>query len=142
MQSLVLQLQEQVAGLEKELAHLDEDIARLDVDTGRLKAKLDDARARQKVIVLRQQSLSSRLRVQGQLDDRRMQDAVLRMERYEGRIDRMEAELESYDLGRHTLHDEFNRMQTEDQLEAEIAELRARLGKLREQPPAPAPERS
>ncbi|WP_420465834.1 phage shock protein PspA [Panacagrimonas sp.] len=134
--------QEQVAGLEKELAHLDEDIARLDVDTGRLKAKLDDARARQKVIVLRQQSLSSRLRVQGQLDDRRMQDAVLRMERYEGRIDRMEAELESYDLGRHALHDEFNRMQTEDQLEAEIAELRARLGKLREQPPAPAPERS
>lgn len=133
--------QEQVAGLEKELVHLDEDIARLDVDTGRLKAKLDDARTRQKVIVLRQQSLSSRLRVQGQLDDRRMQDAVLRMERYEGRIDRMEAELESYDLGRHSLHDEFNRMQTEDQLEAEIAELRARLGKLREPQPAPAPER-
>lgn len=131
--------QEQLAGLEKELRHLEEDVARLDTDTGRLRAKLEDARTRQKAIVLRQQSLGSRLRVQGQMDDRRMQDAMLRMEQYEGRIDRMEAELESYDLGRRGLQDEFDRLQTEERLEAELQELRARLHK-RTPPAAAKPE--
>ncbi len=121
--------QEQLTSLERELQHLVEEIARLDTDTGRLRAKLEDARTRQKAIVLRQQSLGSRLRVQGQMDDRRMQDAMLRMEKYEGRIDRMEAELESHDLGRRNLQDEIDRLQTEDRLEAELQELRARLGK-------------
>lgn len=120
---------EQVEGLEKELVHLVEDIAQLEVDTARLRAKLEDARTRQKAIVLRQQSLGTRLRVQGRIDDHRMQDAMLRMEQYEGRIDRMEAELESHQLGRRNLQDEFDRMQTDDRLEAELRALRERVGK-------------
>lgn len=120
---------EQAERYRKELDHVVEEIAKLDEDTGKLKAKLADARQRQKAILLRSQSVSSRLRVKGQINDTRMQDAILKMERYEGKIDRMEAELEAYDLGTRSLADEFAELQTRDKVEDELAQLKAKLGK-------------
>lgn len=116
-------------GVAKELAHIEEEIFKLDEDTGKLKAKLADARARQKTIVLRQQSVSSRLKVKTQINDRKMTDAMLRMEQYEGKIDRMEAEVESYDLGTRSIADEFAQIETNDKVEAELAKLREKHGK-------------
>ncbi|MGQ0620342.1 MAG: phage shock protein PspA [Panacagrimonas sp.] len=120
---------EQKDSFAKELAHVEEEVLKLDTDTAKLKAKLADARTRQKAILLRQQSVSSRLKVKGQIQDVRMQDAMLKMERYEGKIDRMEAELESYDLGTRSLQDEFTQLAGADRVEDELAELRTKLGK-------------
>lgn len=114
---------------EREMAHLDEEVAKLDDDTAKLKAKLADARQRQKAIVLRQQSVSSRLKVKTQINDRKMDEAMLRMEQYEGKIDRMEAEVEAYDLGTRNITDEFAKLEADDKVEAELAKLRAKFGK-------------
>lgn len=127
---------DQAAAFEKELANVGEEVAKLDDDTSKLRAKLADARTRQKAIVLRSQSISSRLKVRGQIHDDRMQDAMLKMERYEGKIDRMEAELEAYDLGTRSLHDEFAQLKADEKVEDELSALRTKLGKA-----APAPER-
>lgn len=126
---------EQKEAFDKELAHAEEEVVKLDADTAKLKAKLGDARARQKAIALRHQSVNSRLRVKGQIHDVRMQDAMLKMERYEGKIERMEAELESYDLGTRSLDEEFTQLAEKDKVEEEIAQLRARLGKGTSDPP-------
>jgi phage shock protein A len=120
---------EQFALYDKELAHVIEEIDKLDEDTGKLKAKLADARARQKSIVLRSQSISSRLRVKSTIHDGKMQDAMAKMEAYEGKIDRMEAELEAYDLGTRSLSDEFAQLAANDKVEDELTKLRAKLGK-------------
>lgn len=120
---------DQYASYEKELKHTEEEVGKLDEDTGKLKAKLADARARQKAIVLRTQSVSSRLRVKSQIHDGKMADAMLKMEQYEGKIDRMEAELEAYDLGTRSLNDEFAQLATNDKVEDELAQLKAKLGK-------------
>lgn len=122
-------LQEHLAAVEKELVHISDEIAKLDDDTAKLKAKLADARQRQKSIILRQQSVASRLKVKTQINDRKMTDTMLRMEQYEGKIDRMEAELEAYDLGTRTISDEFAQMESNDKVEAELAKLRAKFGK-------------
>lgn len=122
-------LQEHLAAVEKELVHVSDEIAKLDDDTAKLKAKLADARQRQKSIILRQQSVASRLKVKTQINDRKMTDTMLRMEQYEGKIDRMEAELEAYDLGTRTISDEFAQMESNDKVEAELAKLRAKFGK-------------
>lgn len=129
---------EQHALYEKELRHVEDEIGKLDEDTGKLKAKLADARQRQKSIVLRSQSINSRLRVKSTISDTKMQDAMLRMEQYEGKIDRMEAELEAYDLGTRTLADEFNQLAGNDKVEDELIRLRAKLGKNKpgSEPPA------
>lgn len=115
--------------LEKELKHAETEIVKLDDDTGKLKAKLADARQRQKAIVLRQASVASRLRVKQQIHDQRISDTMLKMEQYEGKIERMEAEVESYDLGSRTLADEFVQLEAGNKLEAELEQLRAKAGK-------------
>lgn len=120
---------EQLATYEKELALLEEEIQKLDQDTARLKAKLDDARIRQKTIAVRQQSLSSRLKVQGNIHDVRIDQAMVKMENYESRIDRMEAEVESFDLGTRNLKMELGELAAQDEFEAELAELRSRVGR-------------
>lgn len=126
--------------LETELVHIVEDIDKLDEDITKLKAKLADARQRQKAIVLRQATVASRLKVKGQINDRKMSDAMLKMDQYEGKIDRMEAEVEAYDLGNRSLSDEIAALETGDKLEDELNKLRAKLGKA--QPQAPAPTES
>ena len=130
--------QEHAAAREKELQHIAEEIDKLDDDTGKLKAKLADARQRQKSIVLRQASVASRLRVKGQINDSKMASTMLKMEQYEGKIDRMEAEVEAYDLGSRTLSDEIAALETNEKLDAELSQLRARMGKPAAAPPAPA----
>lgn len=122
-------LTDHLASVEKEITHVNDEIVKLDEDTGKLKAKLADARQRQKTIVLRQQSVESRLKVKTTINDRKMTDAMLRMEQYEGKIDRMEAELEAYDLGTRTIADEFAQLESNDKVEAELAKLRTKMGK-------------
>jgi phage shock protein A len=51
------------------------------------------------------------------------------MEQYEGKIDRMEAELEAYDLGTRSVADEFAQLESNDKVEAELAKLRSKFGK-------------
>ena len=118
-----------IGELEKEQKHAETEVAKLDEDTGKLKAKLADARQRQKAIVLRQASVASRLRVKQHINDGRITDTMLKMEQYEGKIDRMEAEMESYDLGSRTLADEFTNLEAGEKLEAELEQLRAKAGK-------------
>lgn len=124
-----------LAAVDKELVHVNDEIVKLDDDTAKLKAKLADARQRQKSITLRQQSVASRLKVKTQINDRKMTDTMLRMEQYEGKIDRMEAEVEAYDLGTRSVADEFAQLESNDKVEAELAKLRNKFGKGTE--PAP-----
>lgn len=120
-----------ITDVQAEIAHeleaLDAQQASLDTDIGKLKAKLSDAKARQKSIVMRKQSASTRIRVQQQVHDDKINDALAQFETYERRIDSLEAEAESYDLGSKTLNDEFAELESTDTVEAELAELKARV---------------
>ncbi len=115
---------------EKELKHVEVEIVKLDDDTGKLKAKLADAKQRQKAIVLRAASADSRLKVKRTIHDGRMDDAMLKFEKYEAKIDGLEAQLESYELGQvRTLKDQFAELEQGEKLDAELDALRAKLGK-------------
>jgi phage shock protein A len=115
--------------LEKELAQIEEELGKLDSDTAKLRAKLAEARSRQKSLSLRSQTTASRLMVREQLDDRKVADTLMKMEQFESKIDRMEAEVEAYDLGKRALADEIAALAPNDKVEGELARLRAKLGK-------------
>ncbi len=74
---------------------------------GQLQDKLADAKARQKAMLMRQKTVSSRLECKTYLRQHRLNDAMYKFERYEQKIDSLEAQVESYDLGKKTLKDEF-----------------------------------
>ncbi|MGH8541132.1 MAG: phage shock protein PspA [Stenotrophobium sp.] len=126
---------DQLPALQRAQVRIEEELGKLDEDTSKLRAKLADARGRQKTLSLRGESLASRLKVREQLDDRKLADTLQKMDRFEGTIDRMEAEVESYDLGKRTLADEIAALAPNEKVEDELSRLRAKLGKT---VPAPA----
>ena len=120
---------EAVVDHEKELQHIADEIVKLDEDTAKLKAKLTDAKQRQKAIILRAQSADSRLKVKRQIHDGRMDNAMLKFEQYEAKIDSVEAQLESYELGQtRSLRDQFAELERNEKLDAELEQLKARVG--------------
>lgn len=119
--------EEQVEAYEKDLSALDDQVSRLQDEIGQLQAKLEDAKARQKTILMRGKTASSRLDVKSKLSNGKLNDALSRFEQYERKIDSIEAEAESYDLGNKTLADEFAELESSDKVDSELEALKAKL---------------
>ncbi|MDG1254162.1 MAG: phage shock protein PspA [Glaciecola sp.] len=115
--------------LVKELDNIDTQLSKLQLETGQLQEKLADAKARQKTILLRQSTATSRLDVKKTLDSAKVEDAMGRFEQYERKINDIEAQVDAYDLGKKSLNDEFAELQADDKVEDELAALKAQLAK-------------
>ncbi|GGP82594.1 phage shock protein PspA [Shewanella ulleungensis] len=114
--------------LEMELQVVEEHITRLKDEVAQLQDKLNDARARQKTIIMRKQTATSRLEVKKQLDSSKIDDAMMKFEQYERRVEGLEAQVESYDLGKKdSLADEFAALEAEDAVNDELAALKAKV---------------
>lgn len=115
--------------LTNELDNIDTQLSKLQLETGQLQEKLADAKARQKTILLRQSTASSRLDVKKTLDSSKVEDAMGRFEQYERKINDIEAQVDAYDMGKKSLNDEFADLQADDKVEDELAALKAQLAK-------------
>ena len=118
---------EAAEALSKELAIVDEQISKLQDEIGQLQEKLADAKSRQKAIIMRQKTASSRLEVKKTLDSTKVDNAMGRFEQYERKIDDLESQVEAYDLGKKTLQDEFAELEANDKVEDELAALKAKV---------------
>ena len=116
-----------VTAVEGELEHVESHIEKLQQEVTTLQEKLADAKSRQKAIILRQRSAESRLEVKKALDSSKVEDALNRFERYETKIDGLESQIESYDLGKQTLADEIADLQKNEKIDDELAELKKKL---------------
>jgi len=119
---------EQIDVLEHQLVHIEEALAKSSEDISRLQEKLTDAKKREKAIVLRHKSAATRLKVNTQLHDDRINDAFARFEQVERNLDELEGRAESLDIGRRkTLAEEFSDFEASTKVEQELADLKARL---------------
>jgi phage shock protein A len=121
--------EENVLNLEQDLGALDDQVNRLKDEIGQLQTKLEDAKARQKTILMRGKTASSRLDVKTKLNSGKINDALSRFEQYERKIDNLEAEVESYDLGNKSLADEFAELESSDKVNSELEALKAKMKK-------------
>jgi len=113
--------------LTNELNQIDEQITKLQEEVVMLQDKLVDAKQRQKSIVLRKQTVSNRLQVQKKLDDYRASDASDKFDRYERKIDDLEAQVESYTSTERTLADEFAELESDDVISNELEALKKKV---------------
>lgn len=118
---------EKAATIAADIDVLEQHISKLQDEVAQLQEKLADAKARQKSMLMRRQTVESRLEVKKSLDSNRIQDAMYKFERYEQKIDSLEAQVESYDLGKKTLKDEFAELAAQDKIDNELAALKARV---------------
>ncbi|CAM5192832.1 phage shock protein PspA [Alishewanella longhuensis] len=125
---------DQAAAVNRDIANLDEHISKLQDEVGQLQEKLADAKARQKSMLMRQQTVASRLKVKKTLDSNRINDAMYKFERYEQKIDSLEAQVEAYDLGKKSLKDEFAELAAQDKIDNELAALKAKMSNQKKTP--------
>ncbi|MBL4941030.1 MAG: phage shock protein PspA [Colwellia sp.] len=115
--------------LSGELQHVEEHISKLQGEISQLQEKLADAKSRQKAIVIREKTVNSRLKVKQNIDSNKVNDALSRFDRYERKIDDIEAQVESFDLGRKSLADEIAELESNEKVDDELASLKAKMKK-------------
>jgi phage shock protein A len=114
-------------GLEAQYAAIDGGLGKLSEDIAALEAKLADAKTRQQALVARHHTASQRLAVRKKIHDYRIDDAMLRFEQFERRMDDIEGRVEVYDLAaKSTLKEEFSALEAEDAIEKELEALKER----------------
>jgi phage shock protein A len=113
--------------LNKQHQALTDGLEKLNTDIVRLEEKLVDAKTRQQAIFARHQTASQRLEVRKRLHNYKIDDALIRFDQFERRIDDLESHVESYDLGtKKDLRQEFSDLESEDAVAKELRELKSK----------------
>jgi phage shock protein A len=114
--------------LKEDYVAVDDGLAKLNEDIARLESKLEDAKTRQKSLLARHKTASSRLAARKKIHDYKIDDAMVRFEAYTRRIDDVEGRVEAYDLGLpKDLNHEFASLEAEESVKKELDALKARV---------------
>ena len=110
----------------QEMTAVEEGINKLESEINQLETKLEDARARQKAMVLRSAAASSRLNVQ-QHGTRTSPHAMMdKFDRMERKIEEMESRADAYNPNP-TLQQQFAELAADDVISRELAAMKAKL---------------
>ncbi len=123
-------LQDAFEAQEKELKELETALSQLKTDIGHLQEKLNEAKSRRDAMKLRHKTVTSRIKVKKQLDNSSINAAFEKFELYEQKMDKLEAEVESFDLGKgQTLSQQIDQLQTDEKVEDELEALKEKYKK-------------
>ena len=123
-------IEEEVVLVEAELAATDEHIAQLNEEVSQLQQKLTEAKAKQKALLMRSETVESRIKVKRQMHREKLDDAFQRFDYFERRIDNLEGQLEAMDVGREVPPDlaaEIDALQEDEQINEELQRLKSEL---------------
>jgi len=120
--------QAELTELDNENALLTDLLSAIQEDAQRLQDKLKEAKRRQEALLLRQESAEVRLKVRETAVIHNINDAMAKFERYQQKIDRLEAQVESYDLTENKdLSAQISELEQDDSIEAELAEMKKKV---------------
>ncbi|MCG3199262.1 MAG: Phage shock protein A [bacterium] len=116
---------DRAASLEEEMRHCDQIVEQYQEDMRQLEDKLSSARERQRLLVQRHIRARSKKEAQERIRKVDTSDAFVRFEKFENRIERMEAEADLVNFARKpTLEDEFAKLQEDEEIEKELVALK------------------
>ena len=117
-----------VITLKGDYDHIEDGLSQLNDDIARLEEKLADAKNRQKALLMRHNTTNSRLNVRRQIHENKIDDALVRFEQFERKMEGMEGRIEAYDMGlKKDLDREFTSLENAESVEAELAALKAKI---------------
>lgn len=124
------EIEDEVNAVASELQATDEHIAQLNVEVAQLQQKLTDAKAKQKALMMRSKTVESRIKVKRQMHREALDGAFQRFEHFERRMDNMESQLESMDMGREVPADlaaEIGALAEDERITDEMERLKSEL---------------
>jgi phage shock protein A len=117
-----------LAELQEDLGQFDEFLSKIQEDGDRLQQKLSEAKRKQESYVLRQQSAEVRLKVREKAAVHNIDEAITRFEQYQQKVDRVEAQIEAYDMTQNKdLESEFRDLEADANLEEELEALKKKV---------------
>ena len=122
-------ISDRVEHMKVEMGNLEGQLDKFNADITQLQAKLNDAKTRQRSIVIRHKTATSQLSARKHIHSDKLDEMLYLFETAEQRIDRVESEAEAIDMGRvKTLAEEIEGLEDNDRVEAELAELKSKVG--------------
>ena len=120
--------QAELTQLDEEDAQLTDLLTAIQEDGQRLQDKLNEAKRRQEALRLRQESAEVRLKVREKAVIHNIDEAMAKFERYQQKIDHLEAQVESYDLTENKdLSTLISDLEQDDSIEAELVEMKKKV---------------
>jgi phage shock protein A len=116
-----------IEAIESDRAKLEQTLNKLTEDIELLQLKLNEAKARQKIIVMRTQATENRVTVNRKLRDNDVDMAISKLDYFEKKIDQMESQMEADAIGNSSLHKEFDDLKIQDKIDQELQELKSRI---------------
>ncbi|MDA7839877.1 phage shock protein PspA [Luminiphilus sp.] len=118
-------IEEELETISAELNSTDEHIEQLNDEVTQLQQKLSDAKAKQKALLMRSQTVHSRMAVKRQIHRSELDEAFSKFDKFERTMDNLEGELDAMDLGREGgLAAEIDALQDDDALNEELEALK------------------
>ncbi|MEP5569859.1 MAG: phage shock protein PspA [Halioglobus sp.] len=124
-------IEDELATVAAELNATDEHITQLNEEVSQLQQKLTDAKAKQKALMMRSKTVESRIKVKRQMHREALDGAFQRFEHFERRMDTLESQLESMDVGRDVPPDlaaEIDALEENERISDELARLKTAMG--------------
>ena len=116
--------------LNTEIHVLDDALRGYEADIAKLQAKLREARTRQTNVSTRLDAAENKIKLRELTNGERGHDAFPRLDDLDRRAAHAEGRADALNLGApRTLEDEFNDLRSSDSVEAELAAMKARIGK-------------
>lgn len=120
-------LNSEVEQLQKHLNVVDEDLGKITEDTTRLQQKLSEARENVTRIDRRVNTVELQLKSRNALDTSKIDAVNHKYEQLQRKVIELESQVDAYDLTTTNLQDEFRKLETEGEVEAQLAELKKKV---------------
>jgi phage shock protein A len=98
-------------------------------DLSKLQAKLDEAKAKHRALMMRREAAEQRIRMRSQVYDGRVDEALARYGNIERKVDEMEAYADQIRGTEPTLEAQFAALEQDESIEKELAALKAKRSK-------------
>ena len=98
-------------------------------DLAKLQAKLDEAKAKHRALMMRREAAEQRIRIRRQVYDGKVDDALARYNNIERKVDEMEAYADTIKGREPSLEAEFAALERDESVEKELEALKAKRAK-------------
>ncbi len=119
----------EIARRQEAMEMAEEAFAKRQDDLGKLQAKLDEAKAKHRALMMRREAAEQRIRVREQTYDSRVDDALAKYANVERKVDEMEAYAEMIKGREPSLEAEFAALERDETIEKELEALKKKRGK-------------
>ena len=112
---------------QKQAVQLEDALRKLNEDAARLSNKIAEVKTKQQQFYRAQNSAVARLKVRSTLNSEEVQNVCARFSQLEQKVERIEAQVESYDIGKNDVYQEFKKMEQDEKLSEELAALKQKV---------------